>query len=82
MCDFQATRKGDLSRHVTNVHQKSENNKCSECNKTIQKSYLKRHMKMFHSGKQTLYNCNLCTYQSKHQGALSNHVKNVHQKLK
>ena len=64
MCDYQATLKFNLSRHVKNVYQKSENISCSECNKSIQKEYLKRHMRMFHSGEQTLFNCKVCTYQS------------------
>ena len=81
MCDYQATLKFNLSRHVKNVHQKSENITCSECNKSIQKEYLKRHMRMFHSGEQTLFNCKVCTYQSIHQYAVNSHVRNVHQKL-
>ena len=56
LCDHQATHKGSLSTHIKNVHQKSENTKCSECNISIQKRNLRRHMKMFHSGEQTLYN--------------------------
>ena len=43
---------------------------------------LKTHVKMFHSEEQTLYNCNVCTFQSVHQWSLKNHVRNVHQKLK
>ena len=82
LCDYQAPYKHSLSTHVKNVHQKSENIKCSECNKSMQKRSLKIHMKKFHSGEQTLYNCNVCTYQSLHQGALSTHVTNVHQKSK
>ena len=81
ICDFQATQKGYLSTHVKNVHEKSENINCSECNKSIQKRNIKRHMQMFHSGEQTLYSCNVCTFQSIHQWALSNHVRNIHQKL-
>ena len=79
---YLSTYKHSLSTHVKNVHQKSENTNCSECNKSIQKKNLKIHMKKFHSGEQTLYNCNICTYQSLHQGALSTHVTNVHQKSK
>ena len=80
ICDYQATENGSLSRHVKNVHQKSENMNCSECNKSIQKVSLKKHMKMFHSEEQTLYNCKLCTFQSIQQSAVNKHVRNVHQK--
>ena len=66
---------------MKNVHQKSENINCNECNISIQKVSLKGHMKKFHSGEQTLNNCKVCTFQSIHQGSLSIHVRNVHQKL-
>ena len=81
ICGYQATEKGFLTRHIKNVHQNSENIDCSECNKSIQKISLKRHMKMLHSGEQTLYYCKICTYQSKYQFAVNKHVQNVHQKL-
>ena len=79
--ESKTTHKNSLSRHVKNVHKKSENINCSECNKSIQKGNLKQHMKLFHSGEQTLYNCKVCTYQSKHQYDVNKHVRNVHQKL-
>ena len=79
ICGYQATQKGSLSKHFKNVHQKSENINCSECNKSIQKGSLKQHMKIFHSGEQTLYNCKVCPFQSIHQGAVIKHVKNIHQ---
>ena len=80
ICNYQATLKNSLSRHVKNVHKKSENINCSECNKSIQRDYLKQHIKMFHSGEQTLYNCIVCTYQSICQSDVNRHVRNVHQK--
>ena len=39
-------------------------------------------MKLFHSAEQTLYNCKVCTFQSKHQSNLNTHVGNVHQKFR
>ena len=81
ICAYQATFRNNLSHHVKNVHQKIENINCSECNKSIQKGSLKRHMKKFHSGEQTLYNCKVCTFQTIHQQGLSRHVRNVHKKL-
>ena len=81
LCDYQATQIFNLSRHVKNFHQKSENINCSECNKYIQKRYLKRHMHKFHSGEQTLYNCTVCTFQTIHQESLSKHFRNAHQKF-
>ena len=81
MCVYEATVKSDLSKHIENVHQKTENITCSECNKSLQKVSLKMHMKMFHSGEQTVYNCKVCIYQSVYQYAVNRHVKNVHQKF-
>ena len=78
ICNFQATQKGGLSKHIENVHHKSENIHCIECNKSIQKKSLKQHMKLFHSGDKILYDCNLCTFQSIHQRAVSKHIRNVH----
>ena len=80
LCGYQVTQNASLSTHVKNVHQKSENINCSECNKCMKKMSLHRHMTIFHSGEQTLYNCNLCIYQSIHQYAVNQHVRNVHQK--
>ena len=81
ICEFQATQKVGLSRHIKNVHEKSENINC-ECNKSIQRRYLKQHMKLFHSAEQTLYSCNLCTYQSIQQSAVKQHALKVHQKYR
>ena len=50
LCFYQATQNGSLSKHVKNVHQKSENVNCSECNKCMKKISLKGHIKVFHSG--------------------------------
>ena len=81
ICNFQATQKGGLSKHIENVHHKSENIVCTECNKTIQKRHLPSHIKLFHSGGQTQLNCNICTFQTIHASSLKKHVKNVHQKF-
>ena len=74
VCTFQTIYQHKVKEHVRNVHQKSENINCRECNKSIQKKWLKTHMKMFHSGEQTLYNCKVCIFQSIHKVALSRHV--------
>ena len=51
ICDYQASHKNNLSSHV-NIHQKIENINCTECNKSIKKTGLKKHMKLLHSGEQ------------------------------
>ena len=81
VCTYQSKCQYLVKRHVRNVHEKRENINCSECKKSIQKDSLKRHTQIFHSRDQTLYNCKVCTFQSIHQGAVSKHVRNVHQRL-
>ena len=80
ICDYQATSKCNLSQHARNVHQKSENVICTYCNKSIQKRYIKNHIKMLHSGEQPKYTCTICDHQATSKGNLSQHVGNVHQK--
>ena len=82
MCEYQATRTTHLSIHVKNVHQKSDNINCTECNKSIQKQYLTKHMKLFYTGEQTQFECKICTFKSIYKSSLNDHVKGVHQKSK
>ena len=82
ICDYEATGKGHLSRHVKNVHQKSENVNCTECNKSIQRGGLTQHMKIFHTGEQTQFKCNICTFETIYKYNLYMHVRSVHQKVK
>ena len=70
----------NLSRHVKNLHQKSENISCTECNKSFQKKNLTIHMKVLHSGEQTNYECKVCTFKTIHASSLQKHVQNIHQK--
>ena len=80
LCDYQATQEGNLSSHVKNVHQKTANLICNECNKSIQKKYLSTHMKLLHSGEQPQYKCKICTFETLHSNSLKIHVKNIHQR--
>ena len=82
ICDFQSTMKGNLSRHVKNVHEKGENVNCTDCNKSVQKASLMRHMKLLHLGEQTKYKCKLCTFETVYPSSLYKHVNNVHQSMK
>ena len=80
ICDYQATKKSNLLFHVKNVHQKSENIVCTECNTSVQKISLTRHMNTKHSGEQPQYNCQICTFKTKHSCVVNRHMKTVHQK--
>ena len=46
MFDYEATEKGNLSKHIRKVHQTSENINCTECNKSVKASSMKSHMKL------------------------------------
>ena len=80
ICDYEATRRLHLTKHIKNVHEKSEIVNCTECNKSMNKQSLKIHTKIFHSGEKPKYNCNLCIFQTNHQGSLSRHIETVHRK--
>ena len=83
ICNYEARCKSTLSTHVTNVHQKSENINCTECNKSIHKYHQTTHMKLFHSGEQPpQYNCKVCTFQIIHKSSLYNHVNIFHKNQK
>ena len=77
ICDYQSTQKSVLSQQVKNVHQKSENINCTEYNKSIQRRGLSQHMKKFHTGEQTNFECNICTFKTIHKYSLYTHVKFV-----
>ena len=80
LCDYQATIKSSLATHVRFVHQNSEDVTCVECNKTVKKYHLSKHMKVLHSEKQKKYNCSICSFQTIHQNGLKQHFKGVHLK--
>ena len=81
MCDYKATTRSHLNRHVQNVHTKEEVS-CHDCKKTMEKPSLTRHRKQFHSKEQAKFSCNICTYESIHKDALRTHILNVHQGYK
>ena len=76
--NFASSHKYSLSKHVKNVHQKSEKIICTECNKPLQKRWMSEHMKKFHSEEQSLFYCKVCTFQTIHSGSLKIHVQNIH----
>ena len=65
--------------HVKNVHQKSGKIACSECNKSMKKENMGRHMKNIHSGKQDQFQCKLCTFKTIYSESLRGHIKYKHQ---
>merc|ERR1719319_352586 len=70
LCDYKATQKGNLKRHVQSVHDvvksvhKGAEHNCELCDyKATQKSDLKRH------------NCELCDYKATQKSDLKRHVQ-------
>ena len=48
----------------------------------MKRSYLHCHRKLFHSALKTQYDCNLCTFQTRHKNTLKTHVITMHQESK
>ena len=64
LCEYKTSHKCHLSRHIKHIHQKEkrEMTLCAECNKSIQKVYVTKDMKVFHSKQQ--YTCKSCNFQT------------------
>ena len=75
LCTYQTRRKNTLKTHVITVHQESKKVICKDCNKTMKKKRFSQHRKSFHSALQSQYECNLCTFQTRHKNSLEKHVK-------
>ncbi|KAL3276075.1 hypothetical protein HHI36_020796 [Cryptolaemus montrouzieri] len=72
-CDYQASRKCVLSRHIRRVHLGINNYKCSQCNyQTTVRGALKRHISSVHLGIKS-FKCDHCDYQTSFKG----HLKNI-----
>ena len=77
-CPYKATLAGNLSKHIKRVHNTIESIQCTECNKTLKASDLSYHRRFFHSGKESLFNCNTCSYQTNREQNLKNHMRSKH----
>ena len=70
-----------LEAHVKKTHD-GDTIDCAKCRKPIKSYNINRHMKMHHSVNQTLYHCQLCTYNTIWKKYLEKHSLKVHQKTK
>ena len=67
-CQYKATEKGNLKKHIQSVHEKVKYF-CDLCNK---------HVKSFH--KRVKYSCDQCGKQFTQQGNLKTQIQSVHEK--
>ena len=62
ICDYTASRKGHLKRHMESVHEGKKPHKCSLCDYTSsQKGHVKLHIESAHGGK-TPHKWSICSY--------------------
>ena len=78
LCEYKAKRKCHLNEHFKYMHVKIENEICTECNTSVQKRYLTKHMRRFHSEGQPKFFCKLCTYQTIYKDCMKNHIARKH----
>ena len=77
LCDYKATVKENLHRHVKVVHEVNELIYCSDCDfKTKNKNSLQSHKKLFHSVIQKKFKCNICTFETIHKNHFISHTNN------
>ena len=80
-CSYSAIRKGDLTRHTRDEHEKSY--VCEYCDfATSQKSTLIQHTLSAHSDGAKKFPCDRCSYITVHRGHIEKHIKAVHMKIK
>ena len=75
-CDYKATTKGDLRRHLESIHEGARYT-CDQCDyKPTTKGDLKRHVESIHEG--VRYTCDQCDYKPTTKGGLKRHVESIH----
>jgi len=86
-CDYQATQKGTLKRHIQSVHDGIKY-PCLHCDyQATQEGSLKRHIQNVHDGIKSVhdgikYPCLHCDYQATEKGTLKRHIQSVHDGIK
>ena len=78
LCDYQSKNKNHLTEHIRYMHEKIDNTRCIECNKSVQERYLSKHMKRFHSEGQPKYSCKLCKFQTIYKDCMKMHISRKH----
>ena len=80
-CDYQASYKGDLHKHIQSQHGFSVSSQCPECGAEFrQRGAMLAHCRSIHEG--IRYPCNECDYQATQQSGLKRHILNIHEGIK
>ena len=76
-CDKKIISKGNLKRHIEDVHEGQKKYECEFCNRNFsQKCNLKNHQFKVHKGKK--FKCETCQKYFNHEKILQNHMKISH----
>ena len=83
-CRYRAKLKHHIKDHIVNVHLRPKNELpkhiCPQCDrKYIHKHHLKHHLK-YECGQEPRFQCQLCSYRSKLETGLLNHIERMHYK--
>ena len=75
-CDYKATEKNNLQRHIKSVHER-QTFACTQCDyKAKWKSHLQTHIKSKHEGQP--FQCTNCHFTTKWKSLLRKHTKSAH----
>jgi uncharacterized Zn-finger protein len=79
-CDYQATRKSNLTQHINTVHRGIHKFKCDQCENSFTASRsLARHIQSVHSKIRFVCTFQGCDNSYSRQGDLNNHIKSFHE---
>jgi KRAB domain-containing zinc finger protein len=79
-CDFKATTKGSLIKHVDTVHRGIRKFKCNECERSFSHyGNLARHIQSVHNKIRFVCTGKGCDNSYSRQGDLNNHIKSFHE---
>ena len=79
ICDYTASRKGHLKRHMESVHEGKKPHKCSICDYTAsQKGTLGQHIQSVHEEIKP-HKCSICEFSFSMKGNLRQHIQSVHE---
>ena len=76
-CEYKATLKGNLQKHIKSVHE-GQTFQCPQCEyKATFRNALRRHIQSVHEGQK--FQCPHCEYKAKHKCNLQRHIKYIHE---
>eukprot|EP01029_Cantina_marsupialis_P031626 TRINITY_DN915_c0_g2_i10.p1 TRINITY_DN915_c0_g2~~TRINITY_DN915_c0_g2_i10.p1 ORF type:complete len:795 (-),score=211.45 TRINITY_DN915_c0_g2_i10:231-2615(-) len=77
-CEYRATQKGHLPRHIRIVHEKEKNYECECGKKCSEKGNLRKHIERVHKDERE-HECKECGKKFGQKSNLQTHIKRVHQ---